>query len=512
MIPVGPEPSIYYVLSHLSQEGFDEIVIVVRGSQKDQIMAYLGDGSKMGLRITYIIEPDGLHIGTAGSLKLCEHLLDDTFMVAQADTLTEIPLRDAVDFHNNSGALSTIVLTRVQDPSAYGVAVLDERGVISEFQEKPNRKEARSNLVSTGFYVMEPESLDYITDNGWDFAKDFFPSLLGLHKKLAGFVSDAFWVDIGDLDGYLRGVNWVIETMTRGQCMAAIAEGSFAAMGDPRALSDAMLERSVVVEGASIRQSAQILGPAFSTGEAGQPFVVMEDSRASSRAVYERNAVMEGASIRQSAQILGSAFIGRDVIIEDGAKVGQSCAVMRNSRISSRAVLERSVVMEGASIGRNCTIRDSVIGQSATLHDNVIVNQSIIGPGCDIGDGVSVLRGSRIWPSVRVGNGQRVKGIVSTPLDKAFYCFTDIGQYTGLLATSVEGFIDALEKSPLQSIEFHVKRRDYERWVRDVLALNDLADGVEDLRRKGVSGEELRRGLIGNVKWASGLSGPETET
>jgi hypothetical protein len=97
-------------------------------------------------------------------------------------------------------------------------------------------------------------------------------------------------------------------------------------------------------------------------------------------------------------------------------------------------------------------------------------------------------------------------------LDKAFYCFTDVGQYTGLLATSVEGFIDALEKSPIQSVEFHVKRRDYERWVRDVLALNDLADGFEDLRRKEVTGEELRRGLIGSVKWASGLSDSEAET
>jgi acetyltransferase-like isoleucine patch superfamily enzyme len=239
---------------------------------------------------------------------------------------------------------------------------------------------------------------------------------------------------------------------------------------------------------------------------------MMEDSRASSRAVHERSVVMEGAWISQSAQILGPAFVETGVTIEDEARIGQSCAVMRNSRISSRAVLERSVVMEGASIGRNCTIRDSVIGQSATLHDNVVVNESIIGPGCDIGEGVSVLRGSRIWPGVRVGSDQRVKGIVSTPIDRAFYCFTDIGQYTGLLATSVEGFIDALEKSPIQSIEFHVKRRDYERWVRDVLALNDLADGFEDLRRNGVAGEELRRGLIGSVKWASGLSDSETET
>src|SRR5205807_1494770 len=149
--------SIYYLLLRLAREGFDEIIVVVRGSLKDEIMEYLGDGSEMGLRITYEVEPDGLRIGTAGSLKLGEHLLDETFLVAQADTLTEIPLREAVEFHRKSGALVTVVLTRVNDPTDYGVAVLDEKNAIAEFQEKPSKEDARSNLVSTGFYIMEPE-------------------------------------------------------------------------------------------------------------------------------------------------------------------------------------------------------------------------------------------------------------------------------------------------------------------------------------------------------------------
>src|SRR5580704_10900309 len=67
MIPLGPEPSIYYVLSRLSKEGFKEVVVILSGARRSQIMEYLGDGSKFGLKLTYVIEPDGLHIGTAGS-------------------------------------------------------------------------------------------------------------------------------------------------------------------------------------------------------------------------------------------------------------------------------------------------------------------------------------------------------------------------------------------------------------------------------------------------------------
>ena len=444
MIPLGPEPSIYHVLSRLSREGFDEIVIVVLGSLKNQIMEYLGDGSELGVRITYEVEPDGLHIGTAGSLKLCEHLLDDTFLVAQSDTLTEIPLRQAAEFHRKSGALASIVLTRVGDPSDYGVAVLDDKNVITEFQEKPSREEARSNLVSTGFYLMEPESLDYIMDNRWDFAKNLFPSLLKLHKKLSGFASDAFWVDVGNLEGYLTGVKWVVDNMTRQNALAT-----------------------------------------------GLPNQVIADRT---------------ALIGHRAQVTGPALIERDVIIEDEAKIGQYCVIKRNAHVSSGTLLERTAIMERAYIGKNCTIVDSVIGESAVLHENITISGSIIGPGCVIGDRVNVLSGSRVWPNVQIATDERVRGIVAAQVETAFYCYTNFGQYTGLLATSIEGFIEALEKSPIESIEFHAKRRDYEKWVRDVLSLNELADGMEELRKKAVTGEELRRELIEvTKKWADAI-------
>jgi hypothetical protein len=140
------------------------------------------------------------------------------------------------------------------------------------------------------------------------------------------------------------------------------------------------------------------------------------------------------------------------------------------------------------------------------IHDNVTINGSIIGPGCEIGDRVNVLSGTRIWPNVKIRADEIVKGIVASPLETAFYCYTKFGQYTGLLATSIEGFIEALEKSPIESIEFHAKKRDYEKWVRSILSLNELADGIEDLRRMGLTGEGLRHDLIEvTKKWADAI-------
>jgi len=446
MTPVGPEPTIHYLLSKLSQEGFNEIVMMT-GYLRDQIMGYLGDGSNLGVRLTYVAEPDEFRFGTAGSLKLAEHLLHDTFLVAQADTLTEIPLREAVDFHRKSGALATVVLTRVHDPSDYGVAVLDENNVITEFQEKPGKEEARSNLVSTGFYIMEPESLDYITDHSWDFAKDLFPRLLKSHKKLSGFVSDAFWVDIGNLEGYLRGVKWVVDNMTQTHALAT-----------------------------------------------GLPSPVITDRT---------------ALIGRRAQIAGPALIERDVTIEDGAKIGQYCVIKRNARVSSGSVVERSVVMERAYVGKDCTITNSVIGASAVVQRNTTVNGSIVGPGCVIEENVDIFNGSRIWPNIKIGAYEKVAGIVGTPLEKAFYFYTSFGEYTGILASTIDGFLDALEIVPIESVEFHTKRRDYERWTRDVLLSNELADCIGDIRRMAVTGERLRRDLIRvTEKWADEVVSP----
>src|SRR5881409_1345341 len=156
MLPLGPDPIIHYVLSHLAESGFHDI-IVIPGYLGDQIMGYVGDGSKFGVGVTYVVEPEGVTFGTAGSLKLAAHLLDDTFLVVQSDTISEIPLTEMVQFHSDRGGEVSIALTEVEDPSLYGVAVLGKREEIVKFLEKPAPGTALSKLASTGFYILEPD-------------------------------------------------------------------------------------------------------------------------------------------------------------------------------------------------------------------------------------------------------------------------------------------------------------------------------------------------------------------
>jgi NDP-sugar pyrophosphorylase family protein len=447
MIAVGPEPAIHYLLKHLCAEGFNDIIIIV-GRMGNQVMSYVGDGSKFGVRVTYAVKPEKFLSGTAGSLKLIEYMLDDTFLVAQSDTLSEIALNEAMSFHRKTGAHATLVLTRVKDPSSFGVAVVDNSGAIVEFQEKPSPGSAKSNLVSTGFYIMEPEALDYIESETFDFAIDLFPRLLKLHKRISGFASNAFWVDIGTLEGYLLGNRWALDKVAKAQSTNLKLEGQ------------------------------------------SNPAIVSLDAHIGSRAT-----------------IKGPALIEAGAFIEDGAEIQQYSVIKKDARISTGSVIVRSVIFERAIIERDCRVSGSVIAQSATLRANASVEGSIIGPGSVIGQKANVLGGSRVWPSVHVPDFETVNGIVFVPLERSFKFYTSLGQDTGIMSSTAEGFIDALERVPIESIEFHAKRRDIEKWVRGVLESNELADEIEALRRKAIMGEELRSELIRvTKKWSEEVS------
>ncbi len=118
-----------------------------------------------------------------------------------------------------------------------------------------------------------------------------------------------------------------------------------------------------------------------------------------------------------------------------------------------------------------------------------------------------MLEGSRVWPSVHIADFQTVNGIVFVPLERSFQFYTSLGQVTGIMSSTAEGFIDALERVPIESIEFHAKRRDIEKWVRGVLGSNELADEIEGLRRKAIMGEELRTELVRvTKKWSEEVS------
>lgn len=199
LIPINGKTLTGLVLDILKKYGIKDISLSI-AYKKEMIKEHFKAGKELGLNIAYIEEQQPL--GTAGPLIILSRenrQLKETFFMVNGDNLFDIDLKEMLNFHKNNKASATIALTRVEDPSSYGVAVLDGNK-IKEFIEKP--KNPPSNYINSGYYILEPEVFDMI--KGKERAmmeKDVFP-ILAKQGKLFGFKSHALWFDTGTHERY----------------------------------------------------------------------------------------------------------------------------------------------------------------------------------------------------------------------------------------------------------------------------------------------------------------------
>lgn len=201
MAPVANRPWLEHLILHLQSQGISEFVIAVKHNA-DVIRRHFEDGSKFGVRIEYSQEPELL--GTAGAIKHAEDLLTDRFIVVNADIIHQVDLVPLLEFHQTSGALVTIGLTEVEDPSHYGVVQQTMSGRIVRFVEKPPRHAAPSNRINAGIYVMEKEALKSIpAGREVSIERETFPALIRRGFPVYGWLVRGYWLDMGTLDRYL---------------------------------------------------------------------------------------------------------------------------------------------------------------------------------------------------------------------------------------------------------------------------------------------------------------------
>ena len=205
MALVGNRPWLEHLILHMKKFGVDEFVITLK-HYPEKIRQYFGDGSRLGVRIQYVVE-DTLK-GTAGAIKNAERYLDERFIVVNADIVHEADLRQLLDFHEKHGGAVTIGLTEVEDPSHYGVVEQDGDGAILRFVEKPKPEEAPSKLINAGIYVMEKRVLDYIPENREvSIERETFPLLIEKRMGVFGLAISGYWMDMGTKERY-RKIHW----------------------------------------------------------------------------------------------------------------------------------------------------------------------------------------------------------------------------------------------------------------------------------------------------------------
>ncbi len=178
--------------------GIRDVILSV-GYMADKMRDYFTDGSKFGVNIDYVEENPDKPLGTAGPLRLAKDMLTDSFIVSNGDELKCINIPRMFRLHKRKNALVTIALTTVNDPTQYGVARLDGSRIL-EFVEKPKKSEAPSNLINSGFYIIEPEVIEMIPKGKFCMLeKEIFPKL-AREGRLRGFPFSGQWFDTGNME------------------------------------------------------------------------------------------------------------------------------------------------------------------------------------------------------------------------------------------------------------------------------------------------------------------------
>jgi len=200
MVPVLNRPMMEHIVRLVKTFGITDLISLLY-FQADQIKSYFKDGREFGVDMEYSMAQDDL--GTAGSVRAAAKMIDERFMVISGDLVTDLDLQAAVEFHQKKKSMATIVMTRVENPVAFGIVITEKDGKVIRFLEKPKWGEVFSDTINTGIYILEREVLDLIPEGkDFDFSKDLFP--LMLHKKLPlyGYIGTGYWKDVGNLDQY----------------------------------------------------------------------------------------------------------------------------------------------------------------------------------------------------------------------------------------------------------------------------------------------------------------------
>ncbi len=335
MLPIVGKPMMQHILALARRHGITEVVTTVQ-FLASVIRNYFGDGSDLGIELSYVTEQEPL--GTAGSVKNAEALLDDRFVVLSGDSLTDIDLTQLVEFHEKNGAAVTVTLKRVENPLDFGIVITDEDGRVERFLEKPGWGEVFSDTINTGIYVVEREVLDHVPQGEeFDFSTDLFPLLLDKGLPMFGYVTDRHWTDVGNLEAYLRA-HWEV------------------------------LDRQVEVE---------IEGFEVSDG------------------VW----LGTGAELSPDAHVSGPAFIGENSRIEAGAQIFDHTVLGRSVVVNAGASLQRSVVHDGAYVGGNSSLRGSVLGKNSDVKSGARLEEGVVvADECYVGEGALLNPHVKVYP------------------------------------------------------------------------------------------------------------------
>lgn len=332
LFPVANIPLLDWALKKLAKNKVERAILAVN-YMADAFIKRYGEEAH-GIELFYSKDLDRVverlprsekSLGTGGSIKKAEKLISrkEPFLVLNGDILTNINYAEFVNQHKASGAIASIALHEVNDPSRYGVVELTDKDRIARFVEKPSREEAPSNVINAGIYALSPKIFDYIPKaRSVSIEHEIFPKLAE-EGKLHGYIFQGYWTDIGEPSDYLKANRLLLDMEIQKEKL----EKRIALKSESEIRKPCIIGENVTVG------SKTIIGPYTAIGE---------ETSVGNRALIEDSIIFPNTTISDYAFVRG-AIIGESVIVGRGAKIEDGCIVGDNATIQDGVALTQGV-------------------------------------------------------------------------------------------------------------------------------------------------------------------------
>lgn len=332
LVPVANKPVIQYVIEDLRTAGVTEIGVVLGNLGREEIQSFLGDGSDFGVEITYIVQGNPLGIAHAAGCAR-SFVGNDDFVLYLGDNLLDQGVSSLVESFDAGDYAAGIALQRVEEPSQFGVAAVDEDGTVRRLVEKPD--DPPSDLALVGTYVFSPvvfEAIDALEPSwrGELEITDAISTLLDRGFTIDSHVVEGWWKDTGKPRDVLDANRLVLKDRSRR------IEGTVEAGAD--VVGAVELPPSSTVEAGAVVRGPVSLGQDVTIGEHAYlgPYTAIGDG-CRIRAGHLENTVVAGDCMIDTNETIVDSLIGRGTTIESAAEVrptGTRLMIAENSRIS----------------------------------------------------------------------------------------------------------------------------------------------------------------------------------
>jgi len=316
VVPLLGRPFLAHQLALLQAHGVTDVILAC-SYRVDDVKQALGDGAHLGVRLRYVVESEPL--GTGGGVRNAADLARGTVFVLNGDVLTDADLTVMRRFHEARGSRTTIYLTRVADPRAYGLVELDREGRLARFREKPSGDEPiTTDTINAGVYLLDAALLTRIpAGRAVSIEREFFPALIADGIPAYGWIAGAYWRDIGSPAAYREA---------QLDLLAGRARSPLPPPGEPR-------------DGSWIGRTARVAA---------------------------------------GARLAAPSVVGEHVEVCAGARVGPLAVVGDGCRVGENARVEGAVLWEGVEVGPGAAVRDCVVGAGARIGAHAEVGAGVV--------------------------------------------------------------------------------------------------------------------------------------